>query len=227
MKQSEQWQEDSKRQWDNRADFWHSNSTEMWETGSRSLIIPYFSKHVKKPARVADIGCGDGYGSYKLFNEGYEVIGVDLSTEMIRIAKEREREKLLFKQASIIDMPFQSDEFDAILSINCIEWTEDPLFSLNRLHHIVKSEGLLCIGILGPTAQPRKNSFPRFYGEKVICNTMMPWEFEQLAIENGWKSVDGFGVYKKGVTEKQTGNLSKELKQALSFMWVFLLKKEK
>jgi hypothetical protein len=79
---------------------------------------------------------------------------------------------------------------------------------------------------LGPTAQPRKNSFQRLYGEKVICNTIMPWELEQLANENGWKTVDGFGVYKKGVKEQHTKSLSKELKQALSFMWFFYCKKK-
>jgi 2-polyprenyl-3-methyl-5-hydroxy-6-metoxy-1,4-benzoquinol methylase len=39
---------------------------------------------LKKPAKVVDVGCGDEYGSYKLYKEGYDVIGVDLSSEMIR-----------------------------------------------------------------------------------------------------------------------------------------------
>lgn len=223
---SEKWQADSKRQWDDKANFWNSHSAEMWEAGNRSNIIPFFSKSVNKPAKVADIGCGDGYGSHKLNQEGYEVIGVDISSEMIHLANKRKSETLLFKQASIMDMPFKPNEFDAILSINCIEWVEDPFGALNCLYNILKPGGLLCIGILGPTAQPRKNSFRRLYGESVICNTIMPWEFEQLAIENNWKAVDGFGVYKQDVTKQQTEHLARELKQALSFMWVFLLRKE-
>jgi ubiquinone/menaquinone biosynthesis C-methylase UbiE len=226
MVQSKQWQANSKRQWDDKATFWHSNSKEMWDTGSRCSIIPFFSKYIKKSAKVADIGCGDGYGSFKLFSEGFHVTGVDLSTEMIRLAKNRETDSLKFIQASINEMPFRANEFDAILSINCIEWTEDPQVSLNCLHHILKPGGHLCIGILGPTAQPRKNSYPRLYGEQVICNTMMPWEFEQLAKENGWNSIEGFGIYKRGVIENDIQHLSKELKQALTFMWVFLLQKK-
>ncbi len=34
---------------------------------------------------------------------------------------------------------------------------------------------------------------------------MMPWEFEQLAKEQGFKVVDGIGVYKAGVNEKMLG----------------------
>ena len=51
--------------------------------------------------------------------------------------------------------------------------------------------------MLGPTAGPRKQSFPRLYGKLVICNTMMPWEFERLALENGWEKVDELTVFKK------------------------------
>lgn len=219
------WQMEAMKQWDEKAQYWKEHSKEMWETGSRSLIIPFFTNFVHSPAKVADIGCGDGYGSYKLYKEGFDVSGIDISPFMINIAKGRETERLRFNQASITNMPFEADEFDAIISINCIEWTEDPLESLNHLQLIVKSRGILCIGILGPTAHPRNKSFRRLYGEKVICHTIMPWEFEHLAIENGWKTIDGFGVYKKGVTDHHIGSLSMELKQALSFMWVFLFEK--
>lgn len=53
---------------------------------------------------------------------------------------------------------------------------------------------------------------------------MMPWEFEQLAKEQGFKVVDGIGVYKRGVNEKMLGQLSTELQQSLTFLWVFMLK---
>jgi hypothetical protein len=55
---------------------------------------------------------------------------------------------------------------------------------------------------------------------------MMPWEFEQLAKENGWEVIDGEGVYKRNVTDKLIGQLPNELKQALTFLWLFMLKKQ-
>ena len=53
---------------------------------------------------------------------------------------------------------------------------------------------------------------------------MMPWEFEQLAKEQGFEVVDGIGVYKRGVNEKMLGQLPTELQQSLTFLWVFMLK---
>lgn len=113
------------------------------------------------------------------------------------------------------------------MAINSLEWTEDPLKVIHEMKRIVKDDGLICIAILGPTAMPRTNSYRRLYGEKVICNTMMPWELEKLAEENGLQKVDEIGVYKRGVDKLPVESLSLDLRQSLSFMWVFLFKYNK
>lgn len=65
------WSKESERLWDERAGFWSSRSQEMWESGSRKDILPFFLTHVEKFADVCDLGCGDGYGTYKLTSAGY------------------------------------------------------------------------------------------------------------------------------------------------------------
>ncbi len=60
------WHESAEKKWDSSAEFWNQNSQEMWDSGSRSTIIPFFEQYVKKEAQVLDVGCGDGYGTYKL-----------------------------------------------------------------------------------------------------------------------------------------------------------------
>lgn len=220
------WHEAAQQKWDNQADFWNQNSEEMWDSGSRSKILPFFEQYVKKGAKIVDVGCGDGYGTYKASKAGYHACGVDLSAQMIRIAKERgESEYLSFVEGDLIALPFQDEEFDAVLAVNSLEWTEKPLLALTEIKRVLQPDGFACIAILGPTAHPRKNSFPRLYGKEAVCNTMMPWEFEQLAGQQGFELIDGIGVYKRGVDEKMVGQLSVELRQALTFMWVFMLKK--
>lgn len=220
------WHETAKEKWDHNAESWNQSSEEMWERGSRSTIIPFFEKYVQKGAAVLDVGCGDGYGTYKLSLAGYKACGVDLSEQMIQKGKERgEGPYLSFIQGDLSSLSFENEEFPAILAVNSLEWTEDPLQALREIKRVLQPNGYACIAILGPTAKPRDNSYPRLYGNDVVCNTMMPWEFEQLATEQGFKLVDGIGVYKRGVNEKMLGQLSVELKQALTFIWVFMFKK--
>lgn len=222
------WVEESAKQWDKRSDSWNSKSAEMWETGSRKEIPPFFEKYVQAGSVVCDLGCGDGYGSLKLAKLGYDVTGIDVSEEMIHKAKELNTNTTAqFMKGDISTLPFTDHFFDAVLAINSLEWTEQPLKVIKEIIRVVKPGGFACVGILGPTAGPRINSYRRLYNEKVICNTMMPWEFEKLALENNWKIIDVLGVYKRRVDQLPLGSISMELRQALSFMWVFMLKNDK
>ncbi|GGF33781.1 methyltransferase [Halobacillus andaensis] len=221
------WHKEAEKQWNERSTFWNANSQNMWDSGSRKTIIPLVKQHVKKGHSIADLGCGDGYGSYKLAQAGYQVTGLDLSEEMIELAKSRlAHETLHFVQGDLVQLPFEGESFDAIMAINCLEWVEVPYQGLEEMKRVLKPGGKLCIGVLGPTAKPRVNSYPRVYGEEVICNTMMPWELEQLGLENGWKLNDGHGVFKREAEGMDISALPRELQQALTFMWVFIFEKE-
>jgi ubiquinone/menaquinone biosynthesis C-methylase UbiE len=223
MSRSE-WHTNAKSRWDTNADNWHSRSVEMWSTGSRKAIIPFFLKSVEKGMNVGDLGCGDGYGSYLLHQNGYNVTGMDFSEKMVEIAKHHEMKDLRFFQGDLIQLPFNDNELGAVMAINSIEWTESPLQALTELERVVMKGGYICIGLLGPTAHPRDNAYPRLLGEEAICNTMMPWELERLAEDKGWKKIDEEWVYKKGVAESLTKSLTNELKQALTFMTLFMFR---
>lgn len=218
------WSEETKIQWNMRADYWHKHSIEMWDQGSRKDIIPFFRQHVPIGHSIADLGCGDGYGSFLFWKEGYDVTGMDISEEMVKIAKKHEQLGLAFVLGDLNNPPFSDNQFDGIVAINSLEWVEQPLHALNECKRIVKPNGCACFGILGPTAQPRKNSYARLTGDHVICNTMMPWEFEALAVDHGWEKIAEHGVYKRGVASQHLQGLSRELKQALTFLTLFMMK---
>ncbi|RYG74303.1 class I SAM-dependent methyltransferase [Lentibacillus lipolyticus] len=227
MSQSLHWHRKAEAQWDERVDFWNERSKGMWDSGSRKDIIPFINRHLKKANSIFDIGCADGYGSYKLHQSGYRVTGIDLSGEMIRRAQEGlGHTGIEFLQGDACDLPVGSNSADGLMAINVLEWTEAPATALQEFSRALKDDGLLFAGILGPTAGPRKNSYARLQGQHAICNTMMPWEFRQLAYEYGFTYDGGFGVYKEGVAEHHHQGLPDELKQALTFMWVFMLRKE-
>ena len=226
LDKSYRWEKEAEKAWDDRAVNWSARSKELWEAGNRKDIIPFIQKRLDSNKTIIDVGCGDGYGSFKLHQSGYKVIGVDLSKQMIKKAKNRmDDESIPFMQADSSQLPFEKQRFDAMMAINVLEWTEDPIDSLHEFQRVLKIGGLLFVGILGPTAGPRANSYDRLYQKSTICNTMMPWEFQQLATENGFEYMDGFGVYKNQVQEEQYKDLSLELQQSLTFMWVFMFKK--
>ncbi len=219
------WHDQAKQKWDTFADHWNSRSVDMWTNGSRKDIIPFVKTHMEAGIHLADLGCGDGFGSFLLHKDGFRVTGVDISEQMIQHASKHASDGLEFIQGDLAHLPFNNETLDGAIAINSFEWTEDPLHSLNEVYRILRPKGRFCIGILGPTAGPRENSFSRLIGEPAICNTMMPWEFRELARTHHWTVVDEFYVLKNGIVSSQVNQFSNDLKQAVSFMTLFLLEK--
>ena len=85
------WHESAEKKWDSSAEFWNQNSQEMWDSGVE-YNYSVFEQYVKKEAEVLDVGCGDGYGTYKLSRTGYKAVGVDLSEVMIQKGRSAEKD---------------------------------------------------------------------------------------------------------------------------------------
>jgi len=68
--------------------------------------------------RVLDVGCGSGLQSVYLAHHAEAVVGVDLSKELIEIAKERcqMHKNITFQVANACQLPFEDNCFDLIVS---------------------------------------------------------------------------------------------------------------
>jgi SAM-dependent methyltransferase len=70
--------------------------------------------------RVLDLACGSGRHSLELKRRGFEVVGVDISPELLEIARQEAGEQGLdveFLEADLRELDFDS-EFDIVLSLN-------------------------------------------------------------------------------------------------------------
>jgi SAM-dependent methyltransferase len=71
--------------------------------------------------RVLDVGCGSGNTACYIARElGVQVYGIDISEVMIAKANERAeqqglKEKLEFRVADVLDLPFEDDWFDVVI----------------------------------------------------------------------------------------------------------------
>lgn len=227
MSVEQKWNQTVAETWDNNAQSWDERSVHMWDYGSRKDIIPFMGKYLKEGSTVIDVGCGSGYGTYKLHEAGFKATGIDISPKMIELANQQFIDQdIRYETCDMGELVKKKETYDGALVINVFEWTENPQEALQQLHTMVNEQGYVCITIFGPTAGPRQYSYPRLVGEDVIFNTIMPWEFERLATESNFSIMDEYGVYKKEVTDDIVEKLSKELQQALSFMWVYILQKQ-
>jgi len=111
-------------------------------------IFQYFLNF--KPTKILDIGCGTGGHLIPLAKRGYEVVGIEPSTFMLQIAKEKmEKEKLSnvkIYQASSETFTL-NDKFDVCVCmfavINYITQTDNLIQTFKNIRKHLKTGGLL------------------------------------------------------------------------------------
>jgi SAM-dependent methyltransferase len=82
--------------------------------------------------RVVDLGCGTGILAAALLDEGYRVHGVDLSADMLRLARAT-APRAEFVQASFVDV--ELPPCDAVVSVGqCLGYAFDESVGETQLH---------------------------------------------------------------------------------------------
>ena len=107
------------------------------------------SCHLDESVRVIDIACGKGTGAIYLAQRyGCEVIGVDISEELIAqattLAKQKGLEgKVSFRAGDALDLPFPDNEFDAAVSQAMLVLVKDKQRVVEEALRVTKPGGYL------------------------------------------------------------------------------------
>lgn len=103
------------------------------------------------PARILDVGCGNGEMTLRLAAAGHQVTGADPAATMLAAAADRlaarprlaDRVRLV--DAGIESLPFGGEPFDAVCCHGVLMYLDDPSEAVARLAGLVAPGGLLSI----------------------------------------------------------------------------------
>jgi 2-polyprenyl-3-methyl-5-hydroxy-6-metoxy-1,4-benzoquinol methylase len=118
-------------------------------------IIEMTRKYLDPSSVVLDYGCATGTIALEIASMAKAVHGIDISSNMIEIAKskadERNIENIGFARAEIFDESLGKESFDVILSLSLLHLMEDPTLVLDRVHQLLKPGGIFisatpCLG---------------------------------------------------------------------------------
>jgi ubiquinone/menaquinone biosynthesis C-methylase UbiE len=97
---------------------------------------------------ILDFGCGTGRFAMRLAEQGFQVVGVDTSTEMVNMAAARPRTNVQLVHITPGDpLPFEQGEFDALWVCTVLQHIDDEalLEIVAELHRVVCPNGLLLL----------------------------------------------------------------------------------
>ncbi len=107
----------------------------------------------KKPHKILELACGTGNITIQLANKGYDVIGLDISQDMLMVAKDkslRNNKNILFIEQDMIELELD-EKFDCVLSmcdgINYIVDEDDLAQVFKNVYDALEDEGIFIFDI--------------------------------------------------------------------------------
>jgi len=106
-------------------------------------------RHHHMPERILDLGCGTGNVTIPLAKKGYEIAGVDLSSEMIEVAKDKALAAGMaidFVVGDIRSYSKPGELFDTVISccdvLNYLTSVADLVAAFQTVHRLLRSGGM-------------------------------------------------------------------------------------
>jgi ubiquinone/menaquinone biosynthesis C-methylase UbiE len=117
-----------------------------YEENPQLKDLDIFLKLLKTKSKILDLGCGAGQDAKYLAEAGIDVLGLDISKEMIAEAKKR-NPAISFSVGDFLLFNFLDDKFDAVWCstvFHHIPSAQNEVF-IKKIQRILRSGGLLYI----------------------------------------------------------------------------------
>lgn len=112
------------------------------------FILDQLHRNISSGGKVLDVGCGNGLMSIAIGQQGYQVLGVDISAKAIQKANQYNTiPQVNFNVKSANDLVADEITYDAIVCSEVIEHLDYPSDLLSILHQLLSDQGVLIVTV--------------------------------------------------------------------------------
>jgi ubiquinone/menaquinone biosynthesis C-methylase UbiE len=173
--------------------------------------------HIGPGKRVLEVGCGVGVTAWRLAKE-YEcfLVGVDLSEDMVAWSRRRaKREKVTdmtdFRVADAQHLPFEDDQFDAVITESVTAFPEDKRKAVSEYVRVTKPGGYVGLNEGTWLKSPQPPELVQYIQQTMENAKFLTADvWEELLLEAGLKDMraDIFELTLLGQWRNQMGGLT-------------------
>jgi len=187
-----------KRQFGIRSENWHESA--VWITDHELLERHVDHLEVGKDARVLDVCCGSGVVGEAFKDKVGTVTGLDLTPQMLDLAKIRLDEVQL---GNVYNLPFDDEMFDLVVTREVLHILPYPEKPVSEIFRVLKPGGQFITGQILPYGAEDAVWMYRIFKKKqpLIFNMFQEEDFRQLLLGCGfinlkmteftlWESID-------------------------------------
>lgn len=127
---------------------WYSTPVGRAHDREQRDLVRRFLLPVEQGRWLLDVGCGTGHWSRFFAGLGFLVVGIDLSAEMIAVARSSAGSGCQFLAADAHELPFADATFDIVTAMVVLEFVADPDLAVAEMLRCARSPGHLVVGAL-------------------------------------------------------------------------------
>lgn len=108
-------------------------------------LLQILEKNFPQPARLFDVGCGNGSAAHMLQQRGWRVTGIDPSETGIAAARQAYPDIRLDLGSAYDDLAAKYGRFPAVVSLEVVEHCYDPRRYARTLYNLLEDNGTAII----------------------------------------------------------------------------------
>lgn len=156
---------------------------------------PHVIKEISKIEfdTILDLGCGTGSVLNLLLEQKPDVhaYGVDLSDEMLEIARQKLGGKVELIQGDSEKLPYEDNSFDVVMCTESFHHYPNPLKALEEVYRVLKSQGkfILCDAWIFTPIRQIMNVFIKFSDDGDV-RIYSESEITKMFVESNFKNIN-------------------------------------
>jgi DNA gyrase subunit B len=187
-----------KEQFGARSKNWHDSA--VWITDRELLKSHAELCKVSEDSIALDVCCGSGVVGASFKGKVKKVIGLDLTPEMVQLARQRLDE---VHQGNVYNIPFADNSFDLVCTREVLHLLPGPERPVSEIYRVLKPGGQFVVGQILPFSEDDAPWMYRVFKKKqpLIFNMFQEEDFRRLLLSPGfvdmemteikvWESID-------------------------------------
>ncbi len=127
-------------------DLWFETPLGNYVAATEKRLILNMANPVKGE-KMLDVGIGTGFFALEFLRCGVDVTGIDISLNMLEIARRKGFRNVSHGDAA--DLQFPDETFDLVVSITALEFIREPRRAVSEMTRVCKKGGRVVVGTLG------------------------------------------------------------------------------